>query len=138
MAAQEATNRVSSWMFFIGILLFLMGLYGVIRIIHISVRGVPYPQQGVLPTTILTPAENTFFAGRESDCRQYPQLYFEADVKTPRDLTDAEKRLNEEIMKRCIEGFDEERAKTKQYDRNQSAFLIFVGAGLIFFRRFLE
>jgi hypothetical protein len=39
---------------------------------------------------------------------------------------------------RCVNGFDEDRAKQRQKDKNESAFLVFVGAGLIFARRFLS
>lgn len=137
MVTTQHPTRVSDWMLILGTILLLMGAFGFLRIVHVSLRHVPYPSSGVLPATILTPEDNTSF-GRETDCRLYPQPYYEADGKTLRPPTEDEKALQEEITRRCINGFDEDRAKQKQYDRNQSAFLIFVGAGLLFARRFLE
>lgn len=135
----EKTMQSSAgrWMFSLGALLLLSGIYGALRIIHVSVRKVPYPSSGVLPTTILFGQSSISF-GRETDCDPSPQIYYEQDGKTAREATEQEKAVEEQLSGRCTRGFDEDRAKTKQYDRNLSAFLIFVGAGLMVSRRFLH
>lgn len=138
MVATEHTSKVPQWMFAIGVVLILSGLYGFIRIVHVSIRHVPYPSAGVLPQTILTPESYFNLSGRESDCDPYPQIYYEADGQTVRQFSEEEKSLQEELSKRCVNGFDEDRAKQKQRDKNQSAFLVFVGAGLVLSRRFLN
>lgn len=131
-------SSVPRLMYFLGILLFLMGAYGLLRIAHVSYRSVPYPSAGVMPSNLLFSGSNSLFYGRESDCDPYPSLYYEEDNKTPRDATEDEKILEQKMRERCVQGFNEDRAKTRQYDRNLSAFLVFVGAGLIFSRRFIE
>lgn len=131
---------IGQFMFFTGLLLVLVGLYGFIRIAHVTLRGVPYPIRGVIPATILTPEESISF-GRESECDPYPQVYYDFDKdggQIPRQATEQELAVQEQTTKRCISGFNEDRARQKQYDRNQSAFLIFVGAGLVFARQFLQ
>lgn len=131
-------SSASRWMFFLGALFLLIGAYGFVRILHIKVRSVPYPSTGVLPSNILFD-RGTFSAfGRESDCDPYPTLYYDEDNKTLRDATEAERMLEQTVQERCVQGFNEDRAKTRQYDKNLSAFLVFVGAGLIFARRFAD
>lgn len=137
MSVDETKNNVPSWMYFLGMLLFLMGIFGALRMAHIEYRGVPYPSHGVLPATILAPT-STFTFGRESDCDAYPTLYYELDGKTTRPATVDEKNLQEENTKRCVNGFNEDRAKQKQDDKNLSVFLIFTGLGLILSRRFVR
>lgn len=129
---------VSRVMYFLGILLFLMGIYGLLRIVHVSYRKVPYPSAGVMPANLLFSGSSTLNYGRESDCDPYPMIYYEEDNKTPRDAMESETMLEQKMQERCVQGFNEDRAKTRQYDRNLSAFLVFVGAGLIFSRRFVE
>ncbi|MBI4028757.1 MAG: hypothetical protein HY376_00090 [Candidatus Blackburnbacteria bacterium] len=139
MASQEV--RVSSatqWMGFVGILFVLIGLYGALRIIHVSVRGVPYPYSGVLPSNLLLPKTLNF--AQESQCDPYPQVYYDygPDGKqTPRPATQDELNSQEQQRMRCIAGFNEDRSKQEQRDKNESAFLIFVGAGLFLLRRFV-
>lgn len=125
-------------MFFLGALLLLMGSFGFIRILHIKARSVPYPSAGVLPSNIIFSGPFSSSFGRESDCTPYPTIYYEADNTTPREATEEERLQEEKLAARCVEGFNEDRAKMKQYDKNLSAFLIFVGAGLIFSRRFID
>lgn len=137
MADAPSTSKVSQWMFFLGVLFLLMGAYGFVRIVHVDMRKVPYPSSGVLPQTLLV-GDVVSLNGRESDCGSYPQLYYEVDGKTLRDASEEEAALQDEMTKRCVNGFDEDRAKQRQRDRNESAFLVFVGAGLVFARRFLS
>lgn len=136
MASEQTVNRVSSWMFFLGLLLFLMGLYGFIRILHVSIRSVPYPINGVLPATIITP-EVSYNSAHESDCNPDFRIYTDTSGM-PRQPTEAELEQSAKISGRCVQGFEEDRAKQKQHDKNQSAFLVFTGLGLIFARRFLD
>lgn len=134
-------SSVTSLIFFVGVLLILVGLYGFVRIVHITLRGVPYPMHGVIPATILTPGESISYWGRESECDSYPQVYYESDKdgnQIPRKATKEELAMQEQSSKRCVVGFNEDRAKQNQYDKNQSAFLVFVGAGLVLARRFLQ
>ncbi|OGY12033.1 MAG: hypothetical protein A3A58_01285 [Candidatus Blackburnbacteria bacterium RIFCSPLOWO2_01_FULL_41_27] len=131
-------SSVSRVMYFLGILLFLMGIYGLLRITHVTYRGVPYPSAGVMPSNLLFSGPLYTSYGRESDCDPYPMTYYAEDNKTPRDATGEEKTLEQRMQERCVQGFNEERAKTRQYDKNLSAFLVFVGVGLIFSRRFVE
>lgn len=137
-----ATTRVainpttSSFMYFLGVLFLLMGVYGVIRIAYVTARNVPYPSAGVYPAIALFERNMVAGLGHETDCKPYPQLYYESDNKTIRQPTQEENWLQEQITQRCIEDFNEDRAKTFQYDRNMTAFLIFVGLGLILTRRF--
>lgn len=115
-----------------------MGAFGFIRILHVNTRSVPYPAAGVLPSNILFDRGSFSSFSRESDCTPYPTIYYEADNKTPREVTEEEMMQEERLAARCVIGFNEDRAKTRQYDRNLSAFLVFVGAGLVFSRRFVE
>lgn len=131
-------SSVSRFMFLLGALFLLMGAYGFIRILHVNMRSVPYPSTGVLPSNILFDRGTYSSFGRESDCDPYPTLYFEEDNRTAREATEQERMLEQKVQERCVQGFNEDRAKTKQYDRNLSAFLVFVGAGLVFARRFAE
>jgi hypothetical protein len=125
----------SSLMYFLGVFLLLMGLYGVIRMAYITYRGVPYPSSGAYPSNLLFERSGSLGYGKESDCRPYPQLYYETDNKTLRQPTQEENWIQQQIAERCVEGFNEDRAKTFQYDRNLTAFLIFLGLGLIFSRK---
>lgn len=139
MAAEPKASSASQWIGFIGIFLFLTGLYGTARILHISSRAVPYPSRGIFPNTILLPQNSTAYL-RESECDPYPQVYYDYGLdgkQTPRPATQEELDVQQQQTKRCINGFEEDRAKQRQYDKNQSAFLIFVGAGLLLARRFL-
>lgn len=139
--AEVTVTRVSNWMFFLGLLLLLMGVYGFARILHVQVRSVPYPSAGVYPPTFLTPGNNNVFYTRESECEPYPQVYYDFDStgkQTPREANEQELMVAEQTMSRCIAGFEEDRAKQKQRDKNQAAFLSFVGLGLILSRRFLD
>lgn len=124
-------SSVSQWMFFVGSLLLLMGIYGFARIAHVSLKKVPYPSAGVFPPTILTSPDAVYLGQRESDCNPYPMLYYDQDGKTSRQPTEEEKANQEDITKRCINGFNEDRSKQTQRDKTQAAFLVFVGAGLI-------
>lgn len=138
MAARQAASttevrvgtNVFGWMFFLGLLLLLMGAYGAFRIVHVTKRGVPYPSTGVMPANLLFDRSPIYYI-RETDCQAYPQVYFEADGKTPRQPAEKEKRVQEQSTQRCVQGFAEDRQKLLQYDRNLSAFLIFVGGGLV-------
>lgn len=143
MAARQAASitevkvgtNVFGWMFFLGLLLLLMGAYGAFRIVHVTSRGVPYPSTGVLPANILF-ERGPFFYARETDCKTYPQIYYELDGRTPRQPTDDEKVVAGQGEARCVQGFVEDRQKQLQYDRNLSAFLVFVGGGLVLASRF--
>lgn len=140
MAIETQRPSVSQWMGFVGFLLVLIGLYGVLRIIHVSVRGVPYPIRGVFPSTIIFPGIPSYGI-RESECESYPQVYYDYGTdgkQTPRLPAQQELDVQQQQAKRCTAGFNEDRSKQKQYDKNQAAFLIFVGAGLLFARRFLD
>lgn len=132
---ETVKSTAGHWMFFLGALLLLSGVYGALRIIHVSARGVPYPSSGVLPSTILFGSSNLFPPGSESDCDPYLQTYYDKDG-LPRPATAEEKAVEEQVPLRCKRGFDEHRSKMKQYDRNLSAFLIFVGGGLVLATRF--
>ncbi len=137
MATELKVNTASSsLLYFVAILLVLVGLYGVIRMAHIAKRGVPYPSAGVYPSNILFDRIGSMGYLRESDCRSYPQLYYQTDAKTLRKPTNDELALQDEITTRCVDGFNEDRAKTQQYDRNLSAFTIFIGVGLLFANRY--
>ncbi len=136
MAVVEQRTRIADWMLVLGLLLTLMGLYGFVRIVHISSRGVPYPLGGVLPSTILLPSTTSSF-GHETDCDPYPQLYYEADNKTVRQPTEAESYISQQLKQRCVNSFDEDRSRQAQVDKNTSSFLVFVGIGLILGRSLL-
>ena len=139
--AEVPMSKVSNWMFFLGLLLLLMGLYGFIRILHVQARSVPYPSAGVLPPTVLLPGLGANFYSRESECEPYPQIYYDYDStgkQTAREANQEEVKVAQQTTARCIAGFEEDRSKQRQRDRNQSAFLSFVGLGLIFGRRFLD
>ncbi|MDO8452370.1 MAG: hypothetical protein Q7S79_01315 [bacterium] len=114
----------------IGVLLFLAGVYGMLRIYHITARGVPYPATGVLPSNVLFD-RGPFYYSRETDCKAYTLVYYELDGKTVRQASEEEKTVSGRNEARCVQGFYEDRQKQLQYDRNLSAFLIFVGGGLI-------
>lgn len=138
---ETSTSRAFGWMSFVGVLLFLMGVYGALRIAHVELRKVPYPSAGVFPPTILTPNQNFSPFGRESECEIVPQVYYDYETNgkmTVRPSTEEEKLIAEKNMQRCIKGFDEDRAKQEQRDKTQAAFLVFVGSGLLFARRFVK
>lgn len=140
MDVDTHTSSAPQWMGVIGFLLVFMGLYGAIRMTHISVRGVPYPSRGVFPNTVLFQGDSVSY-GREGDCDPYPQVYYDygPDGKqTSRPATNEELGVQQEQSKRCVNGFNEDRSKQRQYDKNQAAFLIFVGTGLLFARRFFS
>lgn len=134
-------SRVSNWMFFLGVLFLLMSAYGIVRMLHIQVRRVPYPAAGVYPPTILFPGTSNYFFNRESECEPYPQVYYDYDSngkQTARPANAEELLVQEQTKGRCLAGFEEDRSKQRQRDRNQSAFLGFVGFGLVFSRRFVD
>lgn len=135
-------TTAGQWMFFLGALMLLFGAYGLLRIIHVNLRKVPYPSLGVFPPTVLLPGVYSYSgSSRESECEPYPQVYYDYDKdgkQTPREQTEEERVNQEQLMKRCIDGFNEDRSKQEQRDKNQATFLLFTGAGLIFSRRFLD
>ncbi len=132
-------SPLCSWFQFFGVLFLLIGLYGVLRILHVQVRHVPYPIRGVIPNTFITSSENTTSYTRESECEPYPQIYYDygPDGKqVPRDASPEEIAVAQEQAKRCVRGFDEDRSKQAQYDKNEAAFFIFLGLGLLASKRF--
>ena len=119
MAAETRLPSASQWVGFIGIFLLLMGLYGAGRMLHISTRGVPYPERGVFPDTILLPQNSTLVL-RESECDSYPQVYYDYSPdgkQTPRPATQEELDAQQQQTLRCVNGFNEDRAKQRQYDK---------------------
>ena len=136
----ETQTKGSQLMLFFGSLFLLIGLYGGLRIVHVQVRKVPYPSSGVFPQNLLF-TQNTTSYGRESDCDQYPQVYYDYGTdgkQKPRPATEEEIGVQQQLLVRCINGFNEDRAKQAQRDRNEAAFLIFVGAGLLIARKIIK
>ena len=141
MVEGKTYSGAYAWIHFLGVLFLLMGLYGAVRFIHIKMRSVPYPIRGVYPSVLMLSGTGGSGYSRESECEQYPQVYYDYDTngkQTPRPPTPEESAVSEEQAKRCVRGFDEDRSKQEQYDKNQTAFLLFVGVGLLFSRKSLN
>lgn len=112
-----------------------MGIYGSGRItLNIALLD-KYPPEGAIPSSLLTGTTGSYIYpySKESDCKMIAP-YYSVDGQ-PRSPTPEEEQFNKENEGRCLAGIAEDRKKAKINDINQSAFLIFIGAGLLALRK---
>lgn len=119
----------------LGLLLFLMGLYGVLKIgFNILVLN-RYPMDGAIPQNILISDSSALYA-REIDCISYPQSYYGIDGNS-REPTKEEQLIARQQEERCLKGLEEDKKRLMMADINKSAFLVFLGLGLVFSKKLL-
>lgn len=119
------------WFFYIGILLFVIGIYGVLRIGFNSFVLAQYPTDGAIPSNILTPSSYSYGFQRASDCLPYPQSYFDPMTNAARPATTEEKKNEEITTERCLQGIAEDRQRAKTTDMGTAAFFLATGLGLL-------
>jgi len=142
MTAHEGKDRPI--LFFIGLVLLLVGLYGSLRTVVNLVAFDRYPQQGVF----YTPVSPTNYAPyeREEDCAvnnsYLPPLYYEDDGVTLREPSPTEteadaqyKAQQERYAANCVAGVQESRAATMVNDISQSLIFLLLAIGVLVFSR---
>lgn len=120
-------SRPASWMFFIAVILVLLGLYaGVRTAVNIAFID-KYPAGGVIPIYFGTYGP---LYQREEDCT-YTRLYYKDDGHTTRPATEEEKAQEAQDTKNCLNGVREARVSAKVNDISTSLLFLFLGLGTL-------
>lgn len=130
MAEEKNTSRANTWVTFIGVILLLVGIYASARTVINLKAFSKYPQAGVLSFSFGGQAP---YYQRESDC-SYPQSYYAPDGQV-RPPTDAEKKQEQDTVKRCVDAVTDSREQAKVNDISQSLLFLFLGVGVLASRR---
>lgn len=127
-------KRRMEWVVFIGFVLFLIGMYASVRTIINIFSFDKYPQEGVLAFNLFNMGMMPY-AQREQDCLLNPIIYYEENNKTPR-LRTSEEAAQDELNKiNCLSGIKESRDKAKTNDISQSLLFLFLGIGILSFKK---
>lgn len=127
-AAKEP--RLHSWVYFLGIILLLLGLYASVRTAINLALFDKYPQGGVISLSIFGMPQ---YYQREQDCF-YPQPMFSPDGKSI-EPTEEQVQMQKKQQQLCLEGVAESRQTAKVSDISQSVLFLFLGAGLLLARK---
>ncbi len=131
-------------MFFIGVLLLLVGLYGTLKTVVNLVVFERYPLNGVyeIPFSAPDPYGTT---QREQDCEfnysYIPVSYYDADgyirgaSETERAADETYKAQQEINKQTCIEGVKEARKESMVNDISQSLIFLLLAMGMLTFGR---
>lgn len=131
----ENGKKTNQWILFVAVMLILFGIYGSVRTIINMVAFDKYPQEGVYPALpILSSRDYVPYYGREADCTLYPMIYYTKDGAT-RPATEEEKIQEKKQQENCLEQVRESREKAKINDISQSVLFLFLGAGVLIFRK---
>lgn len=124
-------SKTHAWITFIGVILFLVGVYAAVRTgINLTLFD-KYPQTGVITLNFSgTPP----YYQREQDC-SYPRAYYSADGRITRQPTLEEKEQEKRDTQSCLEGVAEARQTAKINDISQSLLLLFLGVGVLVARK---
>jgi|GEM_PF-2739816 len=131
-------------LFFIGVLLLLLGLYGTLKTVVNLVVFDRYPQEGVYKLPFTQP-EYYAPAQREQDCASnyayMPQMYYDVNG-TVRPATAAElesevlyKAQQEVSEQNCVTGVEEARKMAMVNDISQSLIFLLLAVGILTFGR---
>lgn len=116
----------------VGLFLFLLGLFAVIRTGVNLVFFKKYPTVGVLSINLSGVPP---YMQREEDC-YYPQTYFTQDGK-PREATETEKKNEQQQRTVCISGVTQSRESAKINDISTSLLFLFLGIGVIVGKKYI-
>lgn len=122
----------NSWILFVGVLLLLIGIYAFSRTIINMVAFPKYPNTGVLSMNFSGAPP---YSQREEDCI-YSRLYYKDDGQTTRPPTVEEKAQDTTDEKKCLSSVAEGRETAKVNDISQSTLFLFLGIGVLLFRKF--
>lgn len=122
----------NSWILFIGVILILIGSYALCRTLVNFVAFPKYPTTGVLTFNF---SGYQAYSQREEDC-SIPVTYYTEDGKSTRKPTDEEKEQDKISEQRCLSSVAEAREAAKVNDISQSSLFLFLGVGVIVFRKF--
>lgn len=114
---------------FVGVLLLFMGVFGALRVGINSFAYPVYPFDGVIPNNVLI--TSTFYPTyqRASDCTNTSPSYDQnGNIASP---SPEEEKLNKKNEANCLTILATDRVRARTYDIAVSAFLIFLGTGLI-------
>ncbi|MBU0576201.1 hypothetical protein KJ654_00880 [Patescibacteria group bacterium] len=125
-------TKTNSFITLIGFLLLLLGIYATTRTGVNLFFFKKYPTTGVLSINLMGFPP---YSQRDEDCF-YPQLYFAQDGES-RDPSEAEKKYEEQLQLSCINGIQQSRESTKINDISVSLLLLFLGTGVLAFKRFI-
>lgn len=120
-------SKAPAWITFVGVLLFLTGVYLAARtLVNFAFFG-RYPTNGVFPINF----GGAIFSQKEEDCdfSYYPQ-------NPDRLLTDEEFAKEQMAQKElCLTSVREARNQTRANDISQSLFFLFLGGGILVTRK---
>ena len=122
----------NSWILCIGVLLLLIGIYALSRTIINIVAFPKYPTTGVISINFSGVSPYT---QKEGDCT-YLRMYYKDDNKTTRLPTEEEKAQENLEIKNCLASVTEVRDEAKVNDISQSTLFLFLGIGILLFRKF--
>ena len=128
-------HRSRDLILILGVIFFIIGLYGLVRVSVNMLALEKYPTSGVYSFGFFNAAP--YYEQRESDC-MYPMVYYKPDNMTTREPTKEEKERDENQQKVCLEGISQSRATSKADDIAQSLLFLFLGGGVLVSRRFIK
>jgi len=140
--SNEAGGKDRPWLFFIGVVLILIGIYGTLKTTVNFAAFDKYPTGGVMAFSFLSSSATEQYHPREEDCQTnyyvYPTIYYQADNVTSREPSAAEKQqmeVQEQQMPiqlaNCISGVGEARDAAKMNDISDSLLFLLLGVGVL-------
>lgn len=129
-------SRVNIWVSLIGLILLLVGIYGSVKTIINFTLFEKYPSTGVLSVSFM-PMYYPGPGAREEDCTtMYYAPYPPGDMAK---LTEEEKKEMKEqakVQERvCVSSVKESREQAKVNDISTSLLALFLGGGVLVFRK---
>jgi len=138
MSDTKTNHQNHQWVLFIATMLILLGIYGSLRTVINFFAFDRYPQEGVYPNIpIFSSSSYAPYSSREEDCTAYPAIYYDKDQNV-RPGTPEEKTQERVQQQNCLSQVREARERAKINDISQSALFLFLGAGVIAFRRIFK
>lgn len=131
---KKAEHKANVWVTLIGLLLFLVGIFGSVRtVINLTVFD-KYPTNGVISLTFFP----SYPGPREEDClmmSNYP-LYPSVDgVKLSESEKKEMKKQQNDQQKSCLSGVIATREQTKVNDISASLLSLFLGGAILSLRK---
>ncbi len=125
----ENQKLVPAWVTFLGLILFLLGIYGSVRTAVNLVAFPRYPSSGVYYFNL---SGFPSFTNSESDCETGYGIMPLAEPGKDVSLEEKEKQIQA-----CLSGVREGRAQAKVTDISQSFLFLFLGLGVLLTRKSL-
>lgn len=125
-------SSVHSWVTFIGVILLLLGIFGLTRTFINLLAFEKYPTAGVINISFIDGAPG--YNVRESDCFFIPTPTYDPSGNPIFDSNDPQSQLQQE---NCLKGQEEDRKNAKANDFSKSVLFLFLGLGTLVTTKFL-